>query len=126
MNKCSNCLYCLWRGRHYCHRNPPQVIREDGSDWSTWPPVNGDWWCGEYQPSLADWQPDGNEPPLCPICGRPENDPKHVKYGPDLDNPVKHEFEAVVPPAPPSTGSYTAPCGGGLFPLAGDHPGGAE
>ena len=29
----------------------------------------------------------------CAICGKPESDSKHIKYGPDEDNPVKHWFE---------------------------------
>lgn len=30
---------------------------------------------------------------ICKHCGKPENDSKHIRYGPDLDNPVKHQFE---------------------------------
>jgi len=33
------------------------------------------------------------EKALCRHCGKPESNSKHTRYGPDLDNPVKHEFE---------------------------------
>jgi hypothetical protein len=29
---------------------------------------------------------------LCSVCGKPEDDAKHIKWGPDLDNPVKHFY----------------------------------
>ena len=29
----------------------------------------------------------------CVHCGKPEDDSKHIRYGSDADNPVKHEFE---------------------------------
>lgn len=36
---------------------------------------------------------------ICKHCGKPENDSKHIRYGPDLENPgVKHLFELVVRP----------------------------
>jgi len=44
-------------------------------------------------------------PLLCQHCGKPANDSKHIKYGPDIDNPAKHEFEPqqLAPDAPPLT-----------------------
>lgn len=32
-------------------------------------------------------------PDKCARCGKPESDSKHIRYGNDIDNPVKHEFE---------------------------------
>ena len=34
-----------------------------------------------------------DEKALCRHCGKPESSSKHTRYGSDLDNPVKHEFE---------------------------------
>jgi len=31
--------------------------------------------------------------PTCAECRNPESDSKHIRYGPDLDNPVKHEYK---------------------------------
>lgn len=31
-------------------------------------------------------------PVVCSACGKPEDSPLHIKYGPDLDNPRKHHF----------------------------------
>lgn len=33
---------------------------------------------------------------LCSECGKPEQDSCHMRYGNDLDNPVKHQFEKGV------------------------------
>jgi len=33
----------------------------------------------------------------CAVCGKPKSDGKHIRYGNDLDNPVKHEFVADAP-----------------------------
>ena len=33
----------------------------------------------------------------CKECGFPEDSPNHIRYGSDLDNPMKHEFEPDVP-----------------------------
>ena len=30
----------------------------------------------------------------CVVCGKPKDDSRHVKFGNDLDNPVKHMFTA--------------------------------
>lgn len=42
---------------------------------------------------------------ICKHCGKPEDDPLHAKYGPDLENPRKHPFELV--PIPVRTANYT-------------------
>lgn len=31
-------------------------------------------------------------PVVCSACGKPKDHHRHIKYGNDLDNPVKHEF----------------------------------
>jgi len=36
--------------------------------------------------------PEMPEVDRCKECGKPRDDSKHVKYGPDEDNPVKHGF----------------------------------
>ena len=36
-------------------------------------------------------------PVVCSACGKPEESPLHIKYGPDLDNPRKHQFTSNAP-----------------------------
>lgn len=30
---------------------------------------------------------------ICARCGKPESDSRHIRYGNDLDNPMKHNYE---------------------------------
>jgi hypothetical protein len=33
----------------------------------------------------------------CVRCGKPKSDSRHIRYGADVDNPVKHEFQSAEP-----------------------------
>jgi hypothetical protein len=47
------------------------------------------------QPASSPFAPETPEG-KCEVCGKPKSDSKHIKYGNDLDNPMKHEFEKVL------------------------------
>lgn len=34
--------------------------------------------------------------PKCKCCGKPMENSRHFRYGNDIDNPVKHEFEPMT------------------------------
>lgn len=37
----------------------------------------------------------------CKLCGRPRGDSHHIRFGADVKNPVKHQFEPYLAPQPP-------------------------
>jgi len=49
---------------------------------------------GEF---MSTCQAPRSEGPLCKKCGKPRNYSRHILYGPDIDNPMKHEFEPIEP-----------------------------
>lgn len=49
--ECSNCHF---RRGSECHRDAPRCFEVTASEvsqrWAAWPLVQGDWWCGDWEP----------------------------------------------------------------------------